>query len=79
MPLDMCVCVRVCVHSRARVRAWVKDYVYMSSVDDIGTLCAKIIGAIQSVVERMLTHTWVEQDYWFDVIMVTGSSHVEVN
>ena len=56
----------------------VKDYVYMSSVDDIGTLCAKIIEAIQSAAEGMLTSTWTEQDYQVDVIRATSSSHVEV-
>jgi len=35
--------------------------------------------SIQSVVEGLLTHIWVEQDYHVDVIRTTSISHVEVD
>ena len=49
----------------------VKYYVYISSMDVIGTLCAKIIEASR-VLEELLTHTWELQDYHVDVISATS-------
>jgi hypothetical protein len=34
--------------------------VYINSMDDIATLCARIIEAIQSVAKGMLTCMWAE-------------------
>jgi hypothetical protein len=48
----------------------VKCYVFRTSVNDIGTIHASIIKAIQSVVGRMLTCTSANTNYQLDVIRV---------
>jgi hypothetical protein len=54
-------------------------YVYINSVDDTTTLCAKIIEAIQSVVKGMLTCMRAELVYELDVTRKTTGSNVEVD
>jgi hypothetical protein len=57
----------------------VKHYVYINSVDNIATLCARIIKAIQSMAKGILTCTWAELVYQLDVTGATWGSNVEVN
>jgi hypothetical protein len=54
----------------------VKYYIFRTYADDIGTLYAGIIDAIQSVMKRMLTCKWAELDIWLDVIRATMGFHV---
>jgi hypothetical protein len=56
-----------------------KDYVYRTSLDGIGTLRARIIEVIRSVLKGMKTRRWAERDYRFDVIRANRISLVEVD
>jgi len=54
-------------------------HVYINSVDDTATLCAKITEGIQSVAKGMLTCMWAEMVYQLDVTRNTSGSNVEVD
>jgi len=57
----------------------VKDNVYRTHVEDVATLHARVLKAIQSMTKGMSTCTGVELDYCLDMTRINGGSQAQTD